>query len=322
MSKLLFILVAAFAIVAAAHSAPLEFQHLEDSDADLLLADEADELDLNDDLGQNDEFDKQADELESDSETDESCSLMYIWDTETSRCKQCPQGQTTSYGVQDGKNCSSCAERYMLDPTGVCNNALLNRQTLAQKGLVFGLEAVQIPQETIAENGFPANVQSYSHLREVISSAEEQYQIVDVQSQQIFRSNFREETNKFNCGGGKDQFSRLIVNRCNRFLEIERNDPSIDLQTKSCPVGKTCCLQGWYGDHPNCIQCPSSAPSSPRTANGGPDSNCNCPNAASSSCFACSNVCRPFNVATGICTPICSTCKVVTIGGVKKPSNC
>ena len=90
----------------------------------------------------------------------------------------------------------------------------------------------------------------------------------------------------------------------------------------SCQTGKTCCLQGWYGDYPNCVQCPSDKPSSPRTASGGPDSNCNCPNAAVSSCFACTNACRPFNPVTGICTEICPACRVATINGVKTATNC
>ncbi len=90
----------------------------------------------------------------------------------------------------------------------------------------------------------------------------------------------------------------------------------------SCPGGKTCCLQGWYGVYPNCKQCPDDKPSSPRTASGAPDSNCNCPNESVNSCFACSNVCRPFNRATGICTPICSSCKVKIINGVKTATNC
>ncbi len=89
------------------------------------------------------------------------------------------------------------------------------------------------------------------------------------------------------------------------------NQPCNIQENFSCANGKTCCLQGWYGDHPNCVQCPSNKPSSPRTANGGPDSNCNCPNAAASSCFACSNpICRPFNPVTGICTPVCPSCSV------------
>jgi len=84
-----------------------------------------------------------------------------------------------------------------------------------------------------------------------------------------------------------------------------------NLQFLSCGSGKVCCLQGWYGDHPNCIQCPAHKQSSPRTASGGPDSNCNCPNASSNSCFACANpICRPFNPATGICTPVCPSCSV------------
>ena len=100
-------------------------------------------------------------------------------------------------------------------------------------------------------------------------------------------------------------------------------DKSCDKQENfSCPIGQSCCLQGWYGNYPNCVQCPSNKPSSPRTDSGGPDSKCNCPNATESSCFACTNVCKPFNPATGICTPICSACRVVTINGVKIPANC
>jgi hypothetical protein len=92
------------------------------------------------------------------------------------------------------------------------------------------------------------------------------------------------------------------------------------LQTTGCSAGQTCCLQGWYGAPPNCVQCPSNTPSSPRTASGGPDANCNCPNAAASSCFACPNrICSPFNVATGICTLVCPNCSVQRVNGVLKP---
>jgi hypothetical protein len=100
----------------------------------------------------------------------------------------------------------------------------------------------------------------------------------------------------------------------------DSDTPSVDLQTTGCSAGQTCCLQGWYGAPPNCVQCPSATPSSPRTASGGPDENCNCPNAAASSCFACSNpICRPFNPSTGICTLVCPNCSVQRINNVLKP---
>jgi hypothetical protein len=81
-------------------------------------------------------------------------------------------------------------------------------------------------------------------------------------------------------------------------------------------------LKGWYGDHPNCLQCPVDKLSSPRTVSGGPNSNCKCPNETIDQCFDCSNVCRPFNPKTGVCTPICSHCRIITRGGVQYPSNC
>ena len=84
--------------------------------------------------------------------------------------------------------------------------------------------------------------------------------------------------------------------------------------------GKVCCLQGYYGDHPNCIRCPSDKPSSPRSASGGPDNKGNCANAAASSCFACSpSICRPFNPATGICTWVCPSCRVQMVNNQLVP---
>ncbi len=67
----------------------------------------------------------------------------------------------------------------------------------------------------------------------------------------------------------------------------------------------SCCKHGEYGTPPNCQKCPDSMPSSPRTANGAPDTFCNCPNKAASSCFAC-NICQRFNAATGECDAKCS----------------
>ena len=88
---------------------------------------------------------------------------------------------------------------------------------------------------------------------------------------------------------------------------------------------ETCCLQGWYGPQSpggiDCKKCPVDKPSSPRTPSGGPGTT-GCPNEAASSCFACSNACRPFNPATGICTEICKACKVKIINGVKTATNC
>ena len=92
----------------------------------------------------------------------------------------------------------------------------------------------------------------------------------------------------------------LLVYIYNRFIHKQHREYF------SCPIGQSCCLQGWYGDYPNCTQCPANRPSSPRTKSGGPDSNCKCPNASVNQCFACTNLCRPFNPATGICTPLCS----------------
>jgi hypothetical protein len=57
------------------------------------------------------------------------------------------------------------------------------------------------------------------------------------------------------------------------------------------------------------IQIEYSAPRARLPAHGGPDSNCDCPNAAASSCFACSNVCRLFNAA--ICCVGARTSSVV-----------
>jgi len=273
---------------AAAHSAPLEFQHLEDSDADLLFSDVADDLDLNDELEQpsEDSETETDDELIADGELD-------VLDTKNGNVTDvanCPLGTRLEAG-----NCVSCPNNirgtlfstsYTVDGnTGVCGSCAAQYDLVSEKQAKMCLSLCQQGQMKIQQ-------------MEVNKCAGNKPTVDD----------------SVRCG----RFDQAIGNTCPK----TGNKLLMDLQSKSCPVGKTCCLQGWYGEHPNCIQCPSSAPSSPRTANGGPDSNCNCPNAAASSCFACSNVCRPFNVATGICTPICSTCKVITVGGVKKPSNC
>ena len=127
MLKLLLILAVATAIAAAAHSAPLEFQHLEDSDADLLLADVADDLDLNDELDLNDAVDEQAgiSETAADDElvVEEGCPIGES--TENSKdgktCQPCPAGQTTSYGTVGGNVCKPCGTGYRLnDATKLC----------------------------------------------------------------------------------------------------------------------------------------------------------------------------------------------------------
>jgi len=87
-----------------------------------------------------------------------------------------------------------------------------------------------------------------------------------------------------------------------------------------CSAGQTCCLQGWYGAPPKCVKCPHDKPSSPRTDNGGPDEDCNCLNAAASSCFVCqSPICAPFKPDTGVCTQVCPNCSVQRVNGVLKP---
>lgn len=83
----------------------------------------------------------------------------------------------------------------------------------------------------------------------------------------------------------------------------------------------SCCLQGEYGTPPNCRKCPDSKPSSPRTANGAPNSSCKCPNEAASSCFACTSSCYPFVKSTGICTLLCPNCRVNKQNQHNCPSN-
>ncbi len=85
----------------------------------------------------------------------------------------------------------------------------------------------------------------------------------------------------------------------------------------SCAI-TSCCLQGEYGIPPNCQKCPVSMPSSPRTANGAPDTSCKCPNAAINKCFACNDPCFPFVKSTGICTLRCPNCRV----NKQKQHNC
>jgi hypothetical protein len=106
----------------------------------------------------------------------------------------------------------------------------------------------------------------------------------------------------------------LLVYIYNRFIHKQHHEYF------GCDAGQTCCLQGWHGKPPNCKQCPAATPSSPRTKNGGPDEDCNCPNASVSSCFACpSPICSPFKVDTGICTPVCPNCSVQRRGNKLVP---
>lgn len=85
-----------------------------------------------------------------------------------------------------------------------------------------------------------------------------------------------------------------------------------NLQMTSCASGTTCCLPGFYGaSSASCTECPSNKPSSPFSA---PNSACQCPNSASNKCFACNNVCRPYDSVSRMCVPYqCpsgQTCKV------------
>ena len=67
-----------------------------------------------------------------------------------------------------------------------------------------------------------------------------------------------------------------------------------------CPAGTACCLQGYYGVENRCARCPKGRPSSPRPVSGAPGDDCQCPNNAASSCFACGK-CEIFNSKTGVC---------------------
>jgi hypothetical protein len=77
-------------------------------------------------------------------------------------------------------------------------------------------------------------------------------------------------------------------------------EEAADLEVEGCPAGTACCLQGYYGVENRCVRCPKARPSSPRPASGAPGEDCQCPNNAASSCFACGK-CEKFNDLTGIC---------------------
>ena len=106
----------------------------------------------------------------------------------------------------------------------------------------------------------------------------------------------------------------------NRTAIQESDAEESDLEMDGCAI-TSCCLQGEYGTPPNCLKCPDSKPSSPRTANGAPDSSCKCPNEAASSCFACTSSCYPFVKSTGICTLRCPNCRASKTNQHNCPSN-
>jgi hypothetical protein len=333
MLKLLLILAAAAAIAAAARSAPLEFQNLEDSDAD--LADVADELDLDDDLGRNDVVDERADDAESDSETDdellsddeleppvnklgsnpgkgEKRTVAAVtrfdaadrFDAAYTSSVTCPSPQTTSY--PSGNVCYSCDDNYHLDNlTKICNNENQQLQLSVQIATLNVLKTIGKVSTDAKYCRFPPEVNYETDAAAMADDVARVYVLTNAQRQQV------QEAVQYAVSASKNTANSL---------QTASDTSSVDLQTKSCGSGKVCCLQGWYGDHPNCVQCPSNKPSSPRTASGGPDSNCNCPNAAASSCFACSpSICRPFNPATGICTWVCPSCSVQRVNNQLVP---
>jgi len=85
------------------------------------------------------------------------------------------------------------------------------------------------------------------------------------------------------------------------------------VQMSGCATGLTCCLPGYYGaSSSRCTLCPGFQHSSPFAA---PNKRCECPNSASTSCFACTNKCRPYDSASRMCLPHkCpsgKTCKTV-----------
>jgi hypothetical protein len=84
-------------------------------------------------------------------------------------------------------------------------------------------------------------------------------------------------------------------------VDIENTENETFLEMASCAGSLTCCLPGYYGaSSSSCTECPSNKPSSPFSA---PNSNCECPNAAASSCFACTNKCRPYDSRSRMCLP-------------------
>jgi hypothetical protein len=136
MLKLILVLAATAAIAAAIAAAPLEFRHLEDSDAVLLLADAADELDLNDELGLNDEVDEQAGNPDSETTGDNGCDLGQYFDDGV--CKTCDERTpATSYGSKDGNICSECDAGYTFDvQTKTCVTICNKNQLSAQEDFV------------------------------------------------------------------------------------------------------------------------------------------------------------------------------------------
>jgi hypothetical protein len=300
MFKLLFILAAAFAIAAAAHSAPLEFQHLEEPDADLLFSDVADDLDLNDELDEPSEDS----ETETDDELDGELDISDVLDTMNG-------SSTTNSLVPTRQVPDSSVPTQQVTDSRVTDRANCPLGTRFLKGNCVNCPDTD-PGTPYTENGNTGACGRCDSVNSFVASDKmclSQCQKGQMTVQKNIVATFKSVQTYV-------PFQPSIATECSI------GTLQMDLQTKSCPIGQSCCLQGWYGSYPNCVQCPSSAPSSPRTASGGPDSNCNCPNAAASSCFACTNVCRPFNAATGICTPICSACKVVMINGARTPTNC
>jgi hypothetical protein len=269
MLKLLLLLAAVAALAVAAPLAAPDFNDLDDSDLD---ASDNDASDL-------DASDNDASDLEvSDENNCESCSAselqckanQYLTNTgisaikEKFSCTNCPLNYVAAYGPDVACGSDSCFPcPFEIDSA-------------------TGVCVTKF-QKTCFSKSRKSTFSSKSRLHEMIElgNVSDTGKLCSGDQSELAPpekgKEFSDPQNSLKCGGPKN------------------------LQMAGCATGLTCCLPGYYGaSSSSCTLCPSNKPSSSFSA---PNSACQCPNSASTNCFACTNKCRPYDSASRMCLP-------------------
>jgi hypothetical protein len=288
MLKLLLLLAAVAALAVAAPLAAPDFNDLDDSDLDDSDLDDSDNdaSDLDgtdaDNLLQQQEWSEmtktfelmKAEECYKSQLTCQVNEFIDVSFDAKARCAQCPEGRTQPYG-----NFKACG-------SGMCSSCPFTLDSSAKI-------CVTQYQENLLKRKCPMA----TNCTVEVSRSVDQSRTTPVEARQ------------------KNEQRRFFLQPYEQIIFALQPLPvalQVDLQATSCATGLTCCLPGFYGaSSSSCTECPSNKPSSPFSA---PNSNCQCPNSASNKCFACNNLCRPYDSVSRMCVPVScpsgQTCKV------------
>jgi len=283
MLKLLLLLAAVAALAVAAPLAAPDFNDLDDSDLD---ASDNDASDL--DASDLDASDNDASDLEvSDQDACNSCSSST---THQCNANQYLTGISAGIKKKSGQDfsCTDCPLNNVAayGPDVACGSDSCFPCPF-EIDSVTGVCVTKFQKQCLSKSSSSSRSNVFVNLSntENLCSGDQS----KLASQEVGKE-FSDPQNTQKCSGGKNT-----------------------LQMAGCATGLTCCLPGYYGaSSSSCTVCPGSQQSSPFSA---PNSACQCPNSASTNCFACTNKCRPYDSASRMCLPYqCpsgKTCKTV-----------